>query len=872
MKYRALASMVYDEPWVILPRDLHEAAALLRRKRRGGAPLVRATPQYGQATAPAVTVPSGVAILPLTGTIVAKSNWFIDWIGGTALEKWVPAFRSLVDDSSIETIILNIDSPGGQVVGTPEAANVVFAARGKKRLIAVVNNVMCSGAYWIGSACDEIVGGPSSVSGSIGAIQITAEYSKYFEEMGIKPTVFQSDVSPRKGDGNEYEKLTKEATKAIQGRLDGAGQMFVDAVAKHRGISSADVLKNYGQGAWMYGSAAKRAGLVDRLATLTDVLIELGVSPQGGAGTKAAAARSPKPEEANMDKIIAALVEAGVLAAGATEVEAKIALKAYFGAVGQAVPDNEAKILAGIAKIKAEQDDDDETEEDEEEDQAEEEDEEEAKSGPTPRRKVKASGKTFSSAEVERIADERVRQREALVAEIRAIGTTLLANGLDPKHIDTAISTKKTLQGARAYFAKCLAEGGKPVKPVGGITFGESGRDVLGNAIGEILEQRCLTIVRRNISRDDAEVAGKSPTDVAVKPLSAAASDLRHKRLIDLVELSFQSHGIRVDMSDPAQVMQCLFGLPKALGALAAAGSAGNYAGPSAFPNILSNIMGKSLQVRLEYAPTTYRKWCAQYPSVTDFKPRTIIGTGEYQELPRKNDNMPREQAKPFSEEPAWISVEEYGDVTPFTFRMLVDDDLGVFLKSLGDKTIAADRTLNRLCVNLLTGNALAPDGNVLFDDTIHKNLVTPGTAPTAANMEIIDALLMAQKGLDGERTLALTAAFLLHPNKHKHAVRKELSTSFGLVPTTKTELNVFRDVVEPIWEPMLTDADVNAWYWGAAPNLAPAIYYSYMVGYESPKVTQNFDWNTNVVNFATDQIFGVAVNNWRPIAKNLGA
>lgn len=872
MKYRALARMVYDEPWVILQKDLTLAADVLRRRRRGGAPLARITPSYGVA-ATGIAAPNGVAVINLCGMITAKSSWFTEWFGGTALEKWLPAFQSLVDDQSIETIVIACDSPGGHVVGTAEAAAVVYAARKQKRLIAVACNTMCSGAYWICSACHEIVGGPSSVTGSIGAIQITAEYSKYYAEMGVKPSVFLSKVSPRKGDGNEYEPLSKQATESIQARIDQAGDSFVAAVAKHRGISTSDVAKNYGQGSWMYGSAAKPAGLVDRLATLTDVLIELGVSPKGGAGAKVATVLSPKPsrEEANiMGKIIAALVEKGILAAGATEAEAKVALKAYFGATGQQVPEGEAAVLTALAKPPA-SNTATATADDEDEDEGDDEDDDEPTSGP-PARKSKQAQPRFTQSQVQQIANEAVERRMALVGEIRAAGEILVANGLDPAHIETACQTMKSLKGARAFFAEKLAEGGKPVKPVGGLTAGTASRDTLAAGITEVLEQRCALAIHKAVSKDDADVAHKDKNQIVVsKQLSEAGAQLRHKRLIDLVELSLQSFGCRVDMGSPAEVMRSLFGYPQIMGGMAAAGSAGNYSGPSTFPNLLSNIMNKGLALRMEFAPTTFRRWASQYQSVTDFKPRTIIGTGEYQELPRKNDSMAREQSKPFGEEPSWISVEEYGDVTPFTFRMLTDDDLGAFMKSLSDKSIAADRTLNRLCVELLTGNALAQDGNVLFDDTIHKNLISPGAAPTATTMEAADALLMAQKGIDGERTLALNAAVLLHPNKHKYGARKELWNNFGLVPATKAELNTFRGVVEPVWEPMLTDADVNAWYWFAQPEAAPAIYYAYMMGFETPKITQNFDWNTNVVNFATDQIFGVAVNNWRPVVKNAG-
>ena len=67
-----------------------------------------------------------------------------------------PNFTQALEDDSIQGIVLNIDSPGGQMNGTNELANMIFAARGTKPITAYVGGLGASGAYWIASAADEI--------------------------------------------------------------------------------------------------------------------------------------------------------------------------------------------------------------------------------------------------------------------------------------------------------------------------------------------------------------------------------------------------------------------------------------------------------------------------------------------------------------------------------------------------------------------------------------------------------------------------------------------------------------------------------------------------------------------------------------------
>lgn len=236
----------------------------------------------------AAKVDGSIAVLPIYGVIAQRMNMMMQFSGGTSSELFGRDFDAAVNDPAIGAIVIDVDSPGGSVAGTPELARKIFDARGSKPIIAVANSLMASAAYWIGSAADELVATPSAEGvGSIGVIAVHEEFSKAAEMAGFKFTIIRAPEN--KGEGNPYEALSPEALEFIQGQIDEFYGMFVNAVAKHRGIKASDVREKYGSGRAFSAKQALAAGMIDRIATLDDVIAKLGGS-RGTAGKKRAAA------------------------------------------------------------------------------------------------------------------------------------------------------------------------------------------------------------------------------------------------------------------------------------------------------------------------------------------------------------------------------------------------------------------------------------------------------------------------------------------------------------------------------------------------------------------------------------------------------
>lgn len=299
MKFHHVVNYVATNAWAILPEKWDEILSVLTFKVGGG----DFTPEELQARGfgdPKPAMPSKrgtVAVIPLRGMIAHRADTLMASSGGASTEQFVGMLRSAVADESVGTIVLDIDSPGGTVVGVPEAAQAVFEARESKRIIAVANSMMASAAYWIGAAAHEIVGHPSAFEpmiGSIGVYTVHKDLSAALDKQGIKLTVISA--GKHKVEGSPGEPLSDETKQFIQGAVDTAYAAFTKDVARFRGVSVADVRGGFGEGRALSSKDAKAAGLIDRIATLEDVIGKL-VGRSNGATLRADVDTPSAPEE-----------------------------------------------------------------------------------------------------------------------------------------------------------------------------------------------------------------------------------------------------------------------------------------------------------------------------------------------------------------------------------------------------------------------------------------------------------------------------------------------------------------------------------------------------------------------------------------------
>lgn len=214
------------------------------------------------------------AIIPVQGPLSPKGQR-VYMGGGTvgtvgSTRQLDEQMRTLAADSSIGAIILDIASPGGLVMGTPEAADAIFAARQVKPVIAVANHYSFSAAHWLATQASAYFVSPSGEVGSVGVRGGHVDMSGFEEKIGMKTTLIASD--PEKIAGNPYAPLSEADRADMQTQIDAINADFARAIARGRGISPSAVADIHGRGRTFLASAALQAGTVDGIMTLRDVI------------------------------------------------------------------------------------------------------------------------------------------------------------------------------------------------------------------------------------------------------------------------------------------------------------------------------------------------------------------------------------------------------------------------------------------------------------------------------------------------------------------------------------------------------------------------------------------------------------------------
>lgn len=181
--------------------------------------------------------------------------------------------RAFASDPKPTAVVLCISSPGGIVAGLNEA---VFRLQRESRehkipLIAYVNELAASAAYALCCACSEVLAPPSAIVGSVGTISTMVSQARRDRAEGLDFAIITS--GKRKSDGHPHVPITDEAVKAEQRRNAALAEQFFALVAKARKVSAAHLESL--EAAIFLGTKAVKAGLVDGLASLDDVLLGL---------------------------------------------------------------------------------------------------------------------------------------------------------------------------------------------------------------------------------------------------------------------------------------------------------------------------------------------------------------------------------------------------------------------------------------------------------------------------------------------------------------------------------------------------------------------------------------------------------------------
>jgi ClpP class serine protease len=209
---------------------------------------------------------SGVGVIPVRGPLFKRANLMTEHCGATSYESVLRDFYEMLASDQVQSIILDIDSPGGEANGCSELADHIFEARGQKPIAAYIGGTGASAAYWIASACDRVFASDSAIVGSIG-VQSALRSEKNEGEIR-----FVSSQSPNKN----RDPATEEGAREVQAVIDGLAEVFILKVARNRGVGRETVLEEFGQGSVFVGAEAQKRGLIDEITTLESVIANYG--------------------------------------------------------------------------------------------------------------------------------------------------------------------------------------------------------------------------------------------------------------------------------------------------------------------------------------------------------------------------------------------------------------------------------------------------------------------------------------------------------------------------------------------------------------------------------------------------------------------
>lgn len=268
---RALQALT-AEPWAIDPSWLPLMAALAQRNH--SAPEVEAAKGWqardfdlmagpGAQKLPGAQrayVIDGVAIIPVVGPIFPRANMMTEMSGATSVSMLMGDYRAALANSEVGAIVLLMDTPGGAVSGISSFADAVANGNKQKPTVAHVSGSAASAGYWIASAAGEISIERTGLVGSIGVVAVLSKQVEPDADGMIDIEIVSSNAPNKRPDPT-----SEDGSAEVRSTLDAIEALFIADVAKGRNVSTDAVISGFGGGGVKIGSAAKTAGMVDKV-------------------------------------------------------------------------------------------------------------------------------------------------------------------------------------------------------------------------------------------------------------------------------------------------------------------------------------------------------------------------------------------------------------------------------------------------------------------------------------------------------------------------------------------------------------------------------------------------------------------------------
>ena len=300
---------ILSEAWFATPRCVEQLLAQVAR-----VDVAAERPQPTAVGTPQI-MNGGIRIVDIRGPMLKYAGFWTWVLGGVSTFELRKEINSAASDNTVAGIVLRIHSGGGEVAGTDDLALAVREASKRKPVVAFIEDMGASAAYYVASQAGRIVATESALVGSLGVLSILADRSIEFTKAGV--TVHVVGTADLKGMGVAGKPVTEADIEELTRIVQAAGDLFMRRVADGRRLPMDRVTAVF-DGRMYTAGKANKLGLIDAVGSMESVLTELAAPSRMGPQPTLSELRAAVPS-ADVDFLIYARREGWTVAQAAGE-------------------------------------------------------------------------------------------------------------------------------------------------------------------------------------------------------------------------------------------------------------------------------------------------------------------------------------------------------------------------------------------------------------------------------------------------------------------------------------------------------------------------------------------------------------------------
>lgn len=210
----------------------------------------------------------GIAVLPISGTLAHKWGGLQPSCGATGYDGIQARLSQALADPEVRGIMLDVDTPGGEVAGAFDCTDIIARANKIKPVWSLCYDMHCSAGQLVVSGAGRRLITQTGIAGSIGVVIAHMDVSEMLKQTGRKVTLIHAGAN--KVDGNPYEALPERVRTKLQADVHATRQRFANTVSRHTGLSVERILAQDAE--TFEGQAAIEQGLADELVNAADAV------------------------------------------------------------------------------------------------------------------------------------------------------------------------------------------------------------------------------------------------------------------------------------------------------------------------------------------------------------------------------------------------------------------------------------------------------------------------------------------------------------------------------------------------------------------------------------------------------------------------